>query len=159
MLGRSVPVAISVRDLKIRSAVRPIGQNPDGTIAVPQPGPHYDEAAWYTGSPTPGQVGPAVIEGHVDSAAQGPSIFYRLGALTPGKRIEVTRADRSVATFVVDGVRRYPKDRFPTIAVYGNTDRAALRLITCGGSFDRARGHYRDNIVVFAHLIGSRPPR
>jgi sortase (surface protein transpeptidase) len=93
--------------------------------------------------------------GHVDSAAQGPSVFFNLGDLRPGDEVLVTRADGLVAVFSVDGVRRYPKDHFPTLLVYGNTDHAALRLITCGGSFDYATGHYVDNIVVFASLVGS----
>lgn len=100
----------------------------------------------------PGQLGPAVIEGHVDSAAAGPSVFFRLGAPGPGDQAEVLRADGTTAVFTVNAVRRYPKDRFPTEGVYGSTNHAALGLITCGGPFDRTSGHYRDNIVTFAHL-------
>ena len=89
-------------------------------------------------------------------AAAGPSVFFRLGALVPGDTVLVTRADRATAVFTVNAVRRYPKDAFPTAVVYANTDHAALRLITCGGAFDRASGHYRDDVVVFAHLTGVR---
>ena len=83
-----------------------------------------------------------------------PAVFYRLGALQKGDRVDVTRADRSTARFVIDTVARYSKAQFPTAAVYGNTtDRAELRLITCGGAFDQTTGHYVDNIVAFGHLV------
>jgi Sortase domain len=97
-----------------------------------------------------------VIVGHVDSAAQGPSVFFDLGDLKPGNKVLVKRADGLVAVFRVDGVREYPKDHFPTQLVYGATDHAALRLVTCGGPFDHSTGHYLDNIVVYASLVGSR---
>lgn len=132
-----------------------LGLDTNGALAVPQPGPHYNDAAWFTGSPTPGAFGPSVIEGHIDSAVEGPSVFFHLGALTPGDQIQVHRADGVTAVFTVNAVRRYPKDHFPTATVYGDTDRAALRLITCGGAFDHATGSYLDNTVVFAHLTGS----
>jgi hypothetical protein len=80
-------------------------------------------------------------------------VFFRLGDLRPGNRVSVTRRDGSIAAFEVTGVRRYPKDHFPTQLVYGNTNDAALRLITCGGSFDFSTGHYVDNVVVFATLV------
>jgi hypothetical protein len=96
--------------------------------------------------------------GHVDSRA-GPGVFWRLRDLRPQQLIVVTRADARVVTFAVDRVERYPKGDFPTVRVYGNTDgQVGLRLITCGGVFDRSTGHYRDNVVVFAHLVAvSRP--
>jgi sortase (surface protein transpeptidase) len=90
--------------------------------------------------------------GHVDSAKDGPSVFFRLGELRRGDRVAVTRADDSVAIFVVDEVHRYAKNDFPTDRVYGDIDHAGLRIITCGGAFDDAAGHYLDNIVVFASL-------
>jgi len=150
----ALPVSLRIPAINVRSDLTRVGLNPDGTLEVPQPGPDYDKAAWYEGSPAPGDLGPAVIEGHVDGKVNGPSVFHQLGALRPGQLVEVVRADRSVARFVVDSVRSYPKDDFPTLAVYGNTSRPELRLITCGGEFDRDRkgGGYRDNVVVFAHL-------
>lgn len=93
-----------------------------------------------------------MIEGHVDSEANGPSVFYSLGALHPADLVEVERPDGHV-TFVVEEVRSYPKDAFPTLDVYGNTPDAELRLITCGGEFDRSTRHYRDNTVVFARSV------
>jgi LPXTG-site transpeptidase (sortase) family protein len=149
----SLPVSLRIPAIDVRTGLITLGRNPDGTLGVPQPGPDYDKAAWFDGSPRPGEIGPAVIEGHVDSAANGPSVFYSLGALVPGDRIEVTRADGSTVAFRVDEVRVVPKDDFPTLEVYGNTDGPELRLITCGGPFDSAAGHYEDNVVVFAGQV------
>jgi LPXTG-site transpeptidase (sortase) family protein len=148
----ALPASVSIPAIDVRSELITLGLNADGTLAVPEPGPDYDKAAWFDGSPRPGDVGPAVIEGHVDSAANGPSVFYRLGELAVGDRIDVTRADATVVTFVVDEVRVVPKDDFPTLEVYGNTGGPELRLITCGGPFDSAAGSYQDNVVVFASL-------
>jgi hypothetical protein len=156
VMPRAVPVALDIPTIDVHARLLRLGVTATGALAVPPPGPDYNRPAWFTGSPTPGEIGPAVIEGHVDSAAQGPSVFFELGALRPGDSVLVGRADRRTAVFRVNAVRRYVKDRFPTAIVYGNTDRAALRLITCGGAFDRASGHYRDNIVVFAHLVAVR---
>jgi len=155
VLPSSKPVAIDIPAIGVHSTLQYLGLTAQHTLQVPAPGPHYNEAAWYKYSSTPGSLGPAVILGHVDSAAQGPSVFFNLGDLRRGDKVLVTRADGLVAVFRVDGVRRYPKNHFPTQLVYGNTDHAALRLITCGGSFDYATGHYLDNIVVFASLVGS----
>jgi sortase (surface protein transpeptidase) len=113
----------------------------------------FATAGWFAGGPAPGQLGPAVIAGHVDSRI-GPAVFYRLRDLRPGDRIGVVRADGSRLGFVVEQARSYPKAAFPTGAVFGPVPSAALRLITCAGDFDRARGSYRDNLVVFARLAG-----
>lgn len=156
VLPSSAPVSIEIPAIGVHSALQYLGLTAQHTLQVPAPGPRYDEAGWYKYSSTPGSLGPAVIVGHVDSAAQGPSVFFNLGVLRPGDNVLVTRADGLIAVFSVDGVRRYPKDHFPTQLVYGKTDHAALRLITCGGAFDPATGHYLDNIVVFASLVGSR---
>ena len=118
-----------------------------------------DEPGWYDGSPTPGEIGPAVILGHVDSARSGPAVFYDLAALLPGDTIGVTRADGTTVTFRVDEVARYPKRAFPTEAVYGDLDHAGLRLITCGGDFDRSAGSYEDNIVVYASAASAGTAR
>lgn len=152
-LGRSRPVVLDIPAIDVHSVLRSVGRTPEGALETPAPGPYYDDAAWYRHSPTPGSLGPAILLGHVDSASNGPSVFFRLSELRPGDRISVGRADESVATFVVDDVRRYPKDDFPTEVVYGDIDHAGLRLLTCGGVFDASTGHYRDNIVVFASLI------
>ena len=149
----SPPASITIPAIDVSSPVDSVGLKPDGTLEVPVPGPAYDHAAWYRGSPTPGRVGPSVVLGHVDSAANGPSVFYDLGRLRPGDRITVTSADRSSRTFAVDAVRSFPKDEFPSLEVYGDTAGPELRLITCGGDFDDAARSYRDNTVVFARLV------
>jgi len=148
----SRPVSLSIPAIGVSSTVQQVGQAADGSIEVPPPGSRYDEAAWYRHSPTPGTLGPAVVIGHVDSASGGPSVFFRLAELTAADTVSIERADGTTAEFVVDAVRSYPKSRFPTAEVYGDTGGAELRLITCGGPFDRRSGHYKDNIVVFASL-------
>jgi hypothetical protein len=95
-----------------------------------------------------------VLLGHVDSAADGPAVFFRLGALRPGDPVSVRRADGTTVVFAVDRVAAYPKPAFPTRAVYGAVDHPGLRLVTCGGSFDHARGSYRGTVVVYATLTG-----
>ena len=154
-LGRSLPVSMDIPSIGVHSKVQDLGQAEDGSLEAPAPGPHYDEAAWYRYSPTPGSLGPAILLGHVDSASDGPSVFYRLGELRRGDQLSVTRADGSVARFEVDEVHRYAKDNFPTKVVYNDIDHAGLRIVTCGGAFDDTTGHYLDNIVVFARLVGS----
>lgn len=154
-LPSSKPVAIDIPAIDVHSVIQYVGLTAEHTLEVPAPGPHYDEAAWYKYSSTPGSTGPAVIVGHVDSAAEGPSVFFDLGDLRPEDKVLVTRADGLVAVFSVDGVRSYPKDDFPTKLVYGKDEHAVLRLVTCGGPFDDSTGHYLDNIVVFASLVGS----
>ncbi|MDA8355550.1 MAG: class F sortase [Actinomycetota bacterium] len=156
-LPASRPVSIDIPAIQVASKLQDLGVAPTGTIQVPQPGPAYNEAAWFDASPTPGEIGPSVIEGHIDSAATGPSVFFDLGALEPGDPVNVTLADGIVAVFTVTGVREYPKSSFPTTAVYGNTDFAALRLITCGGAFDSTTGHYLSNTVVYASLTSAYP--
>lgn len=156
-LPPSNPIAIDIPSIGVHSVVQRLGLNADGTLEVPAPGPRYDEPAWYRYSPTPGALGPSIISGHVDSAKKGPSVFFDLGDLEPGDDVLVTREDGIVANFEVEKVRTYPKDDFPTQLVYGNTDNAALRLITCGGPFDRSSGHYDDNVIVFGSLVGSHP--
>ncbi len=150
-LRQSLPVSVAIPAIGVRSRLLRVGLNPDGTIQVPSLVTSADEAAWYKYSATPGQPGTAVIEGHVDSY-HGPAVFYRLGALRPGNRIEVTLADGVTAVFRVTGVREYAKDEFPAKIVYGQAGYPALRLITCGGDFDPATGHYLSSVVVFASL-------
>ncbi len=149
----SAPVRLDVPSIGVHtSTFVDLGRAADGSIEVPT---DFAAVGFYTPGPTPGQFGPAVIAGHVDSH-QGPAVFYRLGALRAGARISVGRKDGSTATFVVDQVASYSKARFPTTEVYGSTtSRAELRLITCGGSFDDRSGHYVDNVIAFAHLLSA----
>jgi hypothetical protein len=156
VLSRSVPVTLEIPQLRVRSRLLQLGLNTDQTLQVPPLG-RDSEAGWYKYSPTPGELGPSVILGHVDSVEYGPGVFFELGALRPGSTLSVTRSDRITAVFRVDRVVSYSKDRFPTLEVYGNTDSAQLRLITCGGAFDSNSHHYEGNIVAFATLVSSHP--
>lgn len=140
------PIAVSVPALGIRSSLIRLGLNIDGTLEVPN---DPSVAGWYRLGAKPGEAGPAVIVGHVDSQS-GPGVFYRLGEAVPGERILVRTAGRTTLAFRVYAVREYAKTRFPTRLVYGQTPRSELRLVTCGGRFDEATGHYEDNIVLFA---------
>ena len=154
LLPQSRPVAIQIPAIGVRSSLLLLGLNADGTVQVPS-GNSYDRAGWYRYSPTPGSIGPAVILGHV-SGNEGASVFFKLGKLRPGDRVTISRRDGSVAVFQITRVRRYPKKHFPTDLVYGNTNHAALRLITCGGVFNSSTGHFVDNIIAFASLVDSR---
>lgn len=155
-LPHSRPATISIPAIDVRSDVIPIGKDADGALAVPQPGPDLNKVAWYDASPTPGQLGPSVLEGHIDSV-DGPSIFFRLGALRPGDTIGITREDGSTAVFTVNAVRSYATHAdFPRAEIFGaDLDTSTIRLITCG-NFDAAIGHYLGNTVVFAHLTSVR---
>lgn len=148
-LRRSKPVRLRIAKIGVDSPLMALGLRSDGTMQVP---PGAFPAGWYTGAPTPGELGPAVMAGHVDNG--GPGVFYRLHQMRPGDTINITRADGSTPVFRVTQVRQFPKNQFPTNQVYGDTEFAALRLITCGGSFNSQSGHYVDNIVVFADLVG-----
>jgi Sortase domain len=154
-LRRSLPVSVTIPAIGVSSRLLRLGVNADGTIQVPSLVTGADEAAWYKYSATPGQIGASVIEGHLDSY-HGPAVFFRLGALRPGDSVDVTLADGITAVFRVTGVRQYAKSDFPAKTIYGATDYAALRLITCGGAFDYATGHYLSSTVVFAALISSQ---
>jgi len=154
VLPPSKPVTLDIPAIGVHSSLLSLGLKTDGTVQVPS-GTSYDRAGWYRHSPTPGSIGPAVILGHV-SGDGSASVFFRLGDLRPGDRVTVSRRDGSVASFEISRVRHYPKHRFPTKLVYGNTEDAALRLITCGGLLDSSTGHYVDNIIAFASLVGSQ---
>jgi Sortase domain len=156
-LARSLPVSVHIPAIGVDSSLLHLGLNANGTVQVPSITTSAGQAAWYKYSATPGQIGSSVIEGHVDSQ-KGPAVFFRLGALHPGDTIDVKLADGVTAVFRVTGVREYAKTRFPAKAIYGATNFAALRLITCGGAFDYATGHYLSSTVVFASLASSRPP-
>jgi hypothetical protein len=152
-LGRSAPVRLDIPAIGVSTSLLTLGLQPDGTVAVPPL--ESPEAGWYEHSPTPGEAGPAILLGHVDSARSGPGVFHDLPALRPGDRVDVLRADGGTAAFAVERVERYPKDAFPTGAVYGDLPGPGLRLITCGGAFDRTTGHYVDNVVVYAGAVAA----
>lgn len=156
VLAASVPLSITIPSIGAQSTLLRLGLNPDKSIEVPPLDEPESRAGWYKYSPTPGQIGPTVILGHVDSARHGPAVFFKLGALQPGAAVEVTLTDRMVAVFTVEKVVAYQKSEFPTDAVYGDIDYPGLRLITCGGTFDAASGSYEGSIVAYAKLTSSR---
>jgi sortase (surface protein transpeptidase) len=141
-----VPVRLRIPSIGVDTPLEQVGLDADGTIAAPR---RFQDGAWYRGGPRPGQPGPAVLLGHVDTK-RGPAVFYRLATLRPGAAVLVERADGSTARFRVSGRMQVAKSRFPADLVYGPTLAPSLRLVTCGGSFDRTTGHYRDNVVVSA---------
>jgi hypothetical protein len=152
VLAASHPTRLQIPAIDVDArGVIDLGLQPDRTMEVP---PDGTTVGWFTGSPTPGELGPSVLAAHVDWNHE-KGVFYDIHRLGPGDPITVDRADGSTATFEVQRVEQYPKDKFPTQAVYGDVQGAELRLITCGGELDRAARSYRDNIVVFATLVRS----
>jgi Sortase domain len=150
-----VPVRLEIARIGVDTALQRLGQDRGGAVEVPTGPRQWEDAGWYAGEggTRPGDPGSAVILGHVDSK-RGPAVFYRLRELRAGDPVVVVRADGSRVRFVVEGVEQYPKRRFPTEDVYYPTLSPKLRLVTCGGTFDPAAGHYRDNVIVFASLSG-----
>jgi sortase (surface protein transpeptidase) len=144
-----VPVRIEIPRIKVASPLARLGRAADRTVEVPD---RWERAGWYAEGTRPGDPGPAVILGHVDSKADGPAVFFRLRELRRGDEIVVTRADGSTVRFAVDRTEQFPKSRFPTDDVYYPTLAPELRLVTCGGTFDATAGHYRSNVIVFATL-------
>jgi hypothetical protein len=154
-LPRSAPTRVTIPRIGVDAAVIALDADADGTPEVP-PLATPMAAGWYRPGASPGEVGNAVIVGHVDTRATGPAVFYRLGELRPGDTVELARQDGTSARFTVDRVESYPKTAFPTELVYGRASQPGLRLVTCGGDFDRGRRSYVDNVVVFATLTA--PP-
>ncbi|MEU4678441.1 class F sortase [Micromonospora sp. NPDC023737] len=153
-MPRSQPTRIKIPRIGVDAPTTPLGLDKNQQIAVP-PLNQPKTAGWYKLGPSPGEVGTAVVVGHVDSRATGRAVFFRLGELKPKDTIEVLRADGKKARFIVDGVARYPKKQLPLKLVYGHTGKAQLRVITCGGDYDKAARSYKDNIVVFATLASA----
>ncbi|HWS31336.1 MAG TPA: class F sortase [Actinoplanes sp.] len=151
-MGRSVPVRLRIPKIGVDTALMSLGLRPDGTLQVP-PLRGDAPAGWYRGSPTPGEVGASVLVGHVDTARDGPAVFFRLREVEVGDPIAVRRKDGTVARFEVSRVAVFAKREFPSAEVYAAPDRPGLRLITCGGVFDRGAGSYESNVVVFADAV------
>ena len=156
VLAPSRPVRVVIPSLKVSAPVQRVGLAADGSIAVP-PLERHNETGWYDRGPTPGEFGPAIIVGHADTRT-GPSVFHGLVRLRPGARIEVIRADRSVAIFEVNSIEHFDKAGLPAERVYGDYQRPGLRLITCGGQWLGGSIGYADNIIAFASLVDSRDP-
>lgn len=148
-LEKSEPTKLRIPKIEVNTSIISIGLRGDGTLDVPTA---PDLVGWYTGSPTPGEIGPSVIDGHVDSP-NGIAIFWRLGELQMGDVIEIDKANSITAKFKVDRVAQYPQDNFPTDEVYGNLNYAGIRLITCSGTFDTSTHRYSHNTIVFGSLL------
>jgi hypothetical protein len=144
--GAAPPRRVVIPAIGVSARVIPLGLNRDGTLDVPR---NYSEAGWYTDGPEPGETGPAVIVGHVDSKA-APAVFYKLRELRRGDAIRIARTDGSSVHFTVTRIEQWPKASFPTSRVYGRTRGSVLRLVTCSGDFNAATGHYANNTIVFA---------
>jgi hypothetical protein len=140
------PERLRIPAVGIDAPLGPVALDPSGALSAPD---DPSAAGWFAGGPPPGASGPAVLAGHVDWAGV-PGVFAELDAVGPGDVVTVERADGTVARFTVTRVERVPKSAFPTAAVYAPTPGAELRLITCGGTFDRSAGGYADNVVVVA---------
>ena len=139
---------VEIPTIGVNAPVIRLGLNSDGTLQVPTV---YSQAGWWEGGPVPGDVGPAVIVGHIDSL-NGPAVFYRLRDLQPGQAVLVFRPNGTVARFTVQQVTEVSKAAFPSARVYGAVPDAELRLITCGGAFNSSTHHYVDSIIVYASL-------
>jgi sortase (surface protein transpeptidase) len=153
VVARSTPVSLRIPAIGLAVPLSELGLNPDGTVQVPT---DIQQPGWYKLGPSPGQMGSAVILGHVDSY-QGPAVFFQLRSLVAGDQIQVSLADGVVATFVVITVVMYPKTQFPTQLVYASHGYSALQLVTCGGTFDTQTGHYLSNVVVYTSLVSTTP--
>jgi hypothetical protein len=153
-LPRSNPTRLTIKDIAVNAPFTPLHLDATGNLNAPPAG-NTNLVGWYAEGPTPGELGPAIVAGHVDTKT-GPAVFLLLRLLRPGATADITRADGTVATFKVDSVEMFSKGAFPDQRVYGNTPDPQLRIITCGGSYDRSRHDYTDNVVVFAHLASSR---
>jgi len=152
-LASSKPTSLEIPSISVRTGrVVGLGLMADGSLQVP---PDAGTVGWFTGAPTPGEAGPAVLAAHVDYK-RIPGVFARLKQLRQGEQVTVGRADGRTAVFTVYQVDRYSKTSFPTDSVYGDTAGPELRLITCGGAFDHSSGNYLDNVVVFARLTAVR---
>jgi hypothetical protein len=152
-LHDSQPMRIRIPKVSIDAPLMNVGLDKQKTIEAPPP-QYKDLAAWYKGSASPGAKGTAIILGHVDNES-GPAVFYGLGALKKGARIEVSRADGTTAIFTIYGIEVFAKKDFPAKRVYGETARPELRVITCGGTYTKAGG-YSGNVVVFARMTGHK---
>ncbi|MFJ9133032.1 class F sortase [Streptomyces sp. NPDC102256] len=152
-LPNSPPDRIRIPAIGVDAPLMGLGLTPQGSLDVP-PAEKKNLAGWYESGTSPGERGTAIVAGHVDNA-EGPAVFYDLGAVRKGGTVEVDRLDGSTAVFTVDAVEVYDARAFPDAKVYGAARRPELRVITCGGGYSRSTG-YQGNVVVFAHLTGSR---
>jgi len=154
VVAHSVPVALRIPAISLSVALSTLGLNPDGSVQVPD---NDTEPGWFRLGPSPGQIGSAVILGHVDTKS-GPGIFFHLRALQAGDTVQVSLTDGAVATFAVTSVAQYTKTQFPAQLVYTSQGISELNLVTCGGAFDAQTGHYLSNIVVYTTFVSATAP-
>jgi len=154
-LNRSTPVTVRIPSIGVDAHIVPLGLDYSGAAAVP-PLSEPTLASWYDLAAAPGQPGPTVLAGHVDSAVTGPAVFYRLGELRRGSLVYITRRDHRTAVYRVQYVGLYPEWNFPRYQVYGGTTRPVLRMITCGGQFDDKHHVYLDRTIAFASYLGQQ---
>lgn len=152
-LPYSVPERVRIPAIQVDAPVMPVGLDAEGWVDAPPP-EDPNLAGWFSGAVAPGEKGTAVVVGHVDNK-QGPAVFYGLGALQQGNRVEVSREDGKTAVFEIYGVEVFSKDDFPSDRVYNSTGSAELRVITCGGGFSKQNG-YEGNVVTFARMVEVR---
>ncbi|MGW1888987.1 class F sortase [Streptomyces sp. NPDC002004] len=152
-LPASAPHRIRIPSIRVDAPLVGLGLTRQGSLDVP-PADEPQVAGWYEDGVTPGEKGTAIVAGHVDNA-QGPAVFYDLGALRKGATVEIERRDGADAVFTIDAVEVYDARKFPDEKVYGAAPRPELRVITCGGPYSRSTG-YQGNVVVFAHLTGTK---
>ncbi|WP_083958588.1 class F sortase [Herbidospora mongoliensis] len=154
MTQPSSPKRLIIKRLNIDAPIRSVGLDKNGAIEPP-PLANTNLAGWYRNGPTPGSAGPATIVGHRDTT-NAPAVFNRLAEMKYGDTVEVVRQDGTVAIYTVGGIEQADKTTFPTERVYGDSDMAELRLITCGGTYNRSTRHYVDNVIVYATMTGTR---
>ncbi|SFX31130.1 class F sortase [Streptomyces atratus] len=149
-MARSVPQRLQIAAIGVNTPFTDLSLGPTGQLNAPPPNDN-NLVGWYKDGVTPGERGAAIVAGHVDTLT-GPAVFLQLRYLQPGAKVDITRADGSVATFKVDSVEQFSKAKFPDDRVYAETNSAQLRLITCGGAYNKTAKDYEDNVVAFAHL-------
>jgi sortase (surface protein transpeptidase) len=154
-LPRSEPVQLRIPKIDLSASLSKTTTSPSGQLIVPT---SSKSAAWYQKAPSPGEIGPAIIIGHVHSL-NGPAVFWRLREMQPGDVFEIVRKDSRTVKFRVDRIANYRQDEFPSQSVYGNITYAGIRLITCGGKYDYSRQQYSHNTVVYGSMVKTQVAR
>lgn len=155
-LPPSYPERISIKSIAVDAPFTPLSIGSSGQLEAP-PADDANLVGWFKNGATPGERGTSVVAGHVDTKT-GPAVFLLLSTLKAGNTVDITREDGAVATFKIDSVETFSKADFPSKRVYADNGTAQLRLITCGGVYDKAKKDYEDNVVAFAHLASTKSP-
>lgn len=153
-LPASPPIGLRIPSIAVDTGFETLGLQENGNIEKPR---SNNLVGWFKLAPTPGEIGPAVVVGHVDSAKDGPAVFWRLGQLRPGSLIEIKRQDSTTAVFRVDRVSQFSQSAFPADQIYGNIGHSGIRLITCSGDYNGKINRYSHNTVVFGSLVSQSP--